>query len=173
MRRSYHRRYPRCLGVYGNKSLTIWICRLVLPCLCPSAGLVTRGRSQKPRHPRPSQMTIMVSSAEEASDRRRRRRPPFRCPSQSRPCAEEAGFSLEPLARYTSGLVHEAQPAGAMGFRALAAAAFSVGIKSSSPSSSQPECFPDPVDFRVLSLLSLNSTSALSSNSWHAFCRMR
>jgi hypothetical protein len=75
-------------------------------------------------------------------------------------------------------------PAGAMGLlRALAAvAAFFVGIKSSSPSESPPPMRlpgPEPpIDFRVLSVacfrltfLPLESTTPLSSHSWHAFCR--
>src|SRR6266576_1696093 len=67
--------------------------------------------------------------------------------------------------------------------RALAAvAAFFVGIKSSSPSESPPPMrlpgAEPPIDFRVLSVacfrltfLPLESTTALSSHSWHAFCR--
>lgn len=81
------------------------------------------------------------------------------------------------------GLARDAPPAGAMGLlRALAAAAFFVGIKSSYPSESPPPMRlpgPEPpIDFRVLSVacfrltfLPLESTTALSSHSWHAFCR--
>jgi hypothetical protein len=82
----------------------------------------------------------------------------------------------------TFGLARDAPPAGAMGLlRALAAAAFFVGIKSSSPSESPPMRLPGPeppIDFRVLSVacfrltfLPLESTTDLSSHSWHAFCR--
>lgn len=82
------------------------------------------------------------------------------------------------------GLARDAPPAGTMGLlRALAAvAAFFVGIKSSSPSESPPPMRlpgPEPpIDFLVLSVacfrltfLPLESTTDLSSHSWHAFCR--
>ena len=85
------------------------------------------------------------------------------------------------------GLARDVPPAGAMGLlRALVAvAAFFVGIKSSSPSKSPPPPIrlpgPEPpIDFRVLSVacfrltfLPLESTTALSSHSWHAFCGWR
>jgi hypothetical protein len=80
------------------------------------------------------------------------------------------------------GLVRDAPPTGAMGLRALAAAAFLVGIKSSSPSESPPTPPPrllEPMNFRVLrvacfrlTFLPLESTTALSSHSWHAFCHV-
>jgi hypothetical protein len=82
------------------------------------------------------------------------------------------------------GLARAAPPAGTMGLlRALAAvAAFFVGIKSSSPSESPPPMRlpgPEPpIDFRVLSVacfrltfFPLESTTDLSSHSWHAFCQ--
>ena len=79
------------------------------------------------------------------------------------------------------GRARDAPPAGATGLLRALAAAFFVGIKSSSPSESPPPMRlpgPEPpIDFRVLSVacfrltfLPLESTTDLSSHSWHAFC---
>jgi hypothetical protein len=103
------------------------------------------------------------------------------------------GRSSSRLARSSSssdpflafGLARDAPPAGATGLlRALAAAAFFVGMKSSSPSESPPPMRlpgPEPpIDFRVFSVacfrltfLPLESTTDLSSHSRHAFCHRR